>query len=150
MLERRGTRGVLGVAGVLAVLAGCRADGEAPEGPAAAAHREAVEESGPPPGALPEGITAEQAEEGRRTYRLLCVTCHGGDGEGTQLGPSLVDGEWRLAEGGAFPAVVEVVRAGVDPPEEYPVPMPGAEELQLSEEEVRAVAAYAYSLGRRE
>jgi mono/diheme cytochrome c family protein len=146
MRDSRGWLWVAAVAG-LAVIGACRPEAE--PGAAAAAHAEAVEDAGPPPGELPEGVTAEEAREGRRLYRVACVMCHGENGEGTQLGPSLVDGEWRLAGEGGHDQIVQVVRAGVETPEEYPVPMPDAETAGLSEEQVRAVAAYAYSLGRR-
>jgi mono/diheme cytochrome c family protein len=144
----RDWRGWLAAALVgFAAVGGCRPESDA--GPAAQAHAEAVEDAGPPPGELPEGVTAEEAREGQRLYRVACVMCHGESGEGTQLGPSLVDGEWRLAEGGGHDQIVQVVRAGVERTEEYPVPMPDAETAGLTEEQVRAVAAYAYSLGRR-
>jgi mono/diheme cytochrome c family protein len=146
MRDRRGWVWVAAVAG-LVVAGACRPEAE--PGPAAAAHAEAVEDAGPPPGELPVGVTVEEAREGQRLYRVACVMCHGEGGEGTQLGPSLVDGEWRLAEGGAHDQIVQVVRAGVEAPEAFPVPMPDAETAGLSEEQVRAVAAYAYSLGRR-
>lgn len=130
--------------------AGCRDDGGEAPGPAAEAHEEAVAGAGPPPGQLPENVSEEEGREGRRLYGEACVMCHGREGEGTQLGSSLVDGEWRLAEGGSFEAIVQVVQAGVEEPEEFPVPMPAAEAIRLSPEQVRAVSAYAYSLSRRQ
>jgi mono/diheme cytochrome c family protein len=148
MREWRGAAVSAAALVMLAVLGGCKR--EAQPGPGAEAHREAVEDAGPPPGALPEGVTEEQAREGRRLYRQACVMCHGEAGEGTQLGPSLVDGEWRLAADGTFEGMLEVVRAGVQEPEEFPVPMVGAEEAGLTDEQARAVAAYAYSLSRRQ
>jgi mono/diheme cytochrome c family protein len=149
MRDWRGRWTTAAALAALLVAGGCRDDGGA-AGPAAQAHEEAVEDAGPPPGQLPENVSDEEGREGRRVYREGCVMCHGEEGEGTQLGPSLVDGEWRLAEGGSFEAITQVVQGGVEEPEEFPVPMPSAEAARLSPEQVRAVAAYAYSLGRRQ
>jgi mono/diheme cytochrome c family protein len=146
--RRRWTVAAAALAALL-VAGGCRDDG-GDGGPAAQAHEEAVEDAGPAPGQLPENVSADEGREGRRLYREGCVMCHGEEGGGTQLGPSLVDGEWRLAEDGSFEAIMQVVQAGVESPEDFPVPMPSAEAARLSQEQVRAVAAYAFSLGRRE
>lgn len=103
-------------------------------------------DSAPPPGAMPQGISAEVGAEGRRVYASTCIACHGEDGRGTQLGPSIADGEWRNVPGGSFEEIATLVRQGVPQPEEYEVAMP-AYAGYLTEEQIRAVAAYTYSLG---
>jgi mono/diheme cytochrome c family protein len=104
-------------------------------------------EEGPPPGELPQGLTAEQGAEGRRLYRTACVMCHGEQAEGTQLGPPLAEGEWSRG-GGAFEEIVQVVTEGAPATDGYGVPMPARGGGAMDDEQIRAVAAYAYSLSR--
>lgn len=129
-------------------IGGCERGADADRNRAREASLGEVEEQGPPVGVLPEGVSAEAGREGRRLYSRACVMCHGERGEGTQLGPSLVDGEWTHAEGGGYAAVVEVVRAGVPEPAEFPVPMTPAGDGTFTDDEIRAVAAYAWSLAQ--
>lgn len=96
-------------------------------------------------GTLPPGVDREVAVQGRKLYAESCVVCHGQNGEGTQLGSSLVDAEWVHAQGGTLESIEQVVRAGVADPENYPVPMHPYGEL-LNPEQIRAVSAYTYSL----
>lgn len=143
------------VLAALLALAGCGDGGEARgAAPAAAGEGEQEPREGlglaadvPVPGTPPPGVSPAALEEGQRLYATSCVVCHGPEGEGTQLGPSLVDEESIHLSTGSFPEMVEVVRAGVAEPEEFPVPMHAYGEL-LTEQEVQAVTAYAYSLRR--
>lgn len=104
-------------------------------------------EEGPPPGELPQGATAEQASAGRRLYRTACIMCHGERAEGTQLGPPLTEGEWSRGTG-SFEDIVQVVTEGAPATGEHGVPMPPRGGGAMSEEEIRAVSAYTYSLSR--
>lgn len=97
--------------------------------------------------ALPAGVTADMVTDGRKLFGTTCVVCHGPDARGTQLGPSLQDGEW-LQISGEYDEIVRVVQAGVPEPEEYPVPMPPEGGGRFTGEQVRAIAAYVYSLGQ--
>jgi mono/diheme cytochrome c family protein len=108
---------------------------------------EARVEEGPPPGELPPGITAEQGAEGGRLYRTACIMCHGENAEGTQLGPALATGEWARG-GGSFDDIVEVVTEGAPAAGDFLVPMPPRGDGTFTDDQVRAVAAYAYSLSR--
>lgn len=99
-------------------------------------------------GTLPPGVTREVAEEGRKLYAGSCVVCHGENGGGNQLGPSLVDAEWVHAQGGSLESIAQVVRAGVAEPQKYGVPMQPYEGL-LNAEQIRAVSAYTFSLRGR-
>lgn len=103
----------------------------------------------PPPGArpLPGGVTGAMAAEGRRLFSETCVVCHGPDARGTQLGPSLVDDEW-IHVSGEYGEILRLIREGVPEPEEHPVPMPPLGGGAYTEAEVRALAAYVYSLDR--
>jgi mono/diheme cytochrome c family protein len=148
-MRRAGLVGVL-VALVLGVapLAGCR--GEKGGGAAAAEEPEEEVKGAAAPGArpLPAGTTPKMAARGRKLFAETCTVCHGPDAAGTQLGPSLVDAEW-LEGGGTVPEIERVIREGVPEPQEYPVPMPPLGGGSYTEEEVRALSAYVFSLGRQ-
>lgn len=105
-------------------------------------------DSGPPPGQLPQGVSAQQGSEGRALYRGACVMCHGEGGQGTQLGPSLVDATWSQGSG-SFEEITRVVTAGAPATEEFGVPMPPRGNGRMTDAQIRAVSAYAYSLARR-
>lgn len=77
-----------------------------------------------------------------------CTTCHGPDGKGTQLAPDLTDAQWLNADG-TYASIVATITTGVSKPKQYPGVMPPMGGAQLTPEQVRAVAAYVYSLSRR-
>jgi mono/diheme cytochrome c family protein len=87
-------------------------------------------------------------EEGERLYATACIACHGPGGNGTQLGPSHRDEEWIHVDG-SLESMMELIRAGVPSPKEHPVPMPPLGGGDFDDEQVRALAAYVYSLSRR-
>jgi mono/diheme cytochrome c family protein len=95
---------------------------------------------------LPPGTTIEMAREGRELFRV-CSTCHGVDADGTQLGPSLRDQEWLHGEG-SFEEIQRVIHEGVDPPREYPIPMPAGGGGNFTEDQVRSIATYVHALSR--
>jgi mono/diheme cytochrome c family protein len=109
---------------------------------------EAPGDSGPPPGQLPQGVSADQGSQGRALYRTACVMCHGEGGGGTQLGPSLVDNEWTRGSG-SFEEIIQVVTAGAPATEQFGVPMPPKGNGTFTDAQIRAVSAYTYSLARR-
>jgi mono/diheme cytochrome c family protein len=116
--------------------------------PDAAAEAQRDDPSGPA-AHLPEGVTAEEVADGERLFvEIGCHVCHGEEGVGTQLGPSLTDGEW-LAIGGERDEIARVIVEGVARPREHPTAMPPAGAV-LGEEEVRSLAAYVYTLSRGE
>lgn len=98
---------------------------------------------------LPEGVTAAMVEEGGEIFAGsgMCATCHGTDGEGTPIGPNLSDDEWLNIDG-AYEAIVELVTNGVPEPQEHPTPMLPKGGSQITDEQVRAVAAYVWTLSR--
>lgn len=133
---------------LLTVVSGCgRGEDEAGAGRSRTARAEAAGDSGPAPGQLPSGVTAAQGSEGRRLYRATCVMCHGERADGTQLGPSLVDSTWSRGSG-TFDEIIAVVTEGAEKTEEFGVPMPPRGNGALTDAQIRAVSAYAYSLAR--
>jgi mono/diheme cytochrome c family protein len=100
----------------------------------------------PAPGTPPAGATAEMLASGQQTFGGICMTCHGADAKGTQLAPNLTDSEWINVDG-TYDAIINVVKTGVPTPKQAPAAMPPMGGAQLSDEQVRAVAAYVWSLG---
>lgn len=73
-----------------------------------------------------------------------CLTCHGQNAAGSQIGPSLADAEWLHGDG-SYPFLVNTITAGVPTPKRYPAAMPPMGGAQLTAAQVRAVAAYVYA-----
>lgn len=97
--------------------------------------------------ALPEGSTLEELEAGRTGF-VVCTVCHGLNGEGTQLGPSLRDTAW-IHIPADIDSIARIIRTGVESPEEFPMPMPVMGAGDFDESELRAVASYVYALSRK-
>lgn len=145
----RNVRWITAAALLLAVfVSGCNRGGQGGGADQPGKGAEVRGDSGPPPGQLPQGVTAGQANEGRRLYRTACVMCHGEGGAGTQLGPSLVDDDWSRGTG-AFQEVIQVVTEGAPATEQFGVPMPPRGNGTFTDAQIRAVSAYTYSLARR-
>jgi mono/diheme cytochrome c family protein len=137
---------------VLALLLAAAACGggeeETPAASDVAAAASEIEEIDPALAAkLPEGVPFRLAEQGRELFPV-CATCHGFEGEGTQLGPSLADPEW-IHGTGTLQDIERVILSGVDEPETFPVPMPVLGGGEFTAEQVRALSAYVYLLSRR-
>jgi len=100
-------------------------------------------------GAVPEGATAEMVDQGQVVFAGsgLCYVCHGAAADGTQLGPDLTDSEW-LNTDGSYESIIAVVTDGVPEPKAAPGPMMPRGGTTISDDEVRAVAAYVWSLSR--
>jgi mono/diheme cytochrome c family protein len=77
-----------------------------------------------------------------------CYTCHGPTGKGTPSGPDLTDGQWLDCDG-SYESLVNVIAKGVPRPKRYPIPMPPTGGVPLTPDQVRAAAAYVYSLSHR-
>ena len=102
------------------------------------------------PDSLPEGVTAAMIASGRQLFAGggLCRFCHGADGRGS-IGPDLTDGEW-LHGTGSFADIAARVLSGVGSGESRSGQiMPPRGGSGLDDAQVRAVAAYVWSLGRR-
>lgn len=79
----------------------------------------------------------------------LCFSCHGPDGKGTPTGPNLTDNQWLDADNGSYDAIVQTITTGVPKPKQYPAPMPPMGGASLTPDQVRAAAAYVYSLSHK-
>ena len=107
-----------------------------PEGPA-----EAVD--------LPDGVTQAMVTAGQTIYggAGMCFACHGANGTGSPLAPALNDSTWLHIDG-SFDAIVELVNIGVPTPMQYPAAMLPRGGSAITDEQVREVAAYVYSISR--
>ena len=76
----------------------------------------------------------------------LCYVCHGPAGKGVAgLGPNLTDKEWLNGDG-TVAFIEKTVTEGVPKPKKAPAPMPPKGGGQLNDEQIKAVAAYVFSL----
>lgn len=95
-------------------------------------------------------ITPATVADGRAAFQGAggCAACHGEDGAGTEDGPSLVTGHWKLGDG-TFAWLIHMTRHagwGAPNPQADPKPMRGPGVLDSAA--VRSVAAYVFSISR--
>lgn len=96
----------------------------------------------------PAGVTDSAIQWGRALYRgpANCSACHGRQGRGTAYGPDLADAIWWHGPG-SYEWLVREVAHGI--PEQLTVtgqPMPARGEAPMNPDDVRAVAAYVWSI----
>ena len=101
------------------------------------------------PSLLPEGVTVEMVEEGRELFfgGGICYTCHLMDAKGGPLAPDLTDDAWLNVDG-EYLSIVELIITGVAQPVEHIGAMLPRAGMVLTDEQVEALAAYAYMLSR--
>lgn len=102
---------------------------------------------------VPPGATREMVALGGRIYRgqvggAPCTGCHGESGQGTTLGPALTGKKWLWSDG-SLAGITKAINDGVSQPKEYRSPMPAKGGAQLTDDQVKAVAAYVWSLSHR-
>jgi len=104
------------------------------------------------PDSLPAGVTAAMIDQGKQLFAGpgLCAVCHGPDANGLpNLGVNLTDREW-LHSDGSYQALIKQVTTGVPAGQSKSgVVMPPKGGSALTDEQVRAVAAYVWSLSHR-
>jgi mono/diheme cytochrome c family protein len=98
---------------------------------------------------LPPGVTQDMVAQGQQLYGSTgnCFTCHGQGGTGTPLAPSLNDSGWIHIDG-SLDQLAEIIAAGVPVPSQYPAAMPARGGAPLTDEQVRLIAAYVYTISR--
>ena len=77
-----------------------------------------------------------------------CSACHGQDAKGTAVAPDLTDSQWLNGDG-SYQFIVNTITNGVPQPKQHPAPMPPMGGAQLSQDQIKAVAAYEYSLSHK-
>ena len=88
---------------------------------------------------------------GRALFRgaANCAGCHGAEGHGSESGPDLTDRAWLHGDG-SYRMIATLVLHGVTRDESAkgkPMPMRGW--APVNDDEVRAVAAYVWSIGQK-
>ena len=99
---------------------------------------------------LPQGVTPDMVAKGKKVFSGagLCLACHGPDGKGT-IGPNLTDKEWLHVDG-SFEQIVKLVLSGVDQAASKTGQiMPPKGGSSINEADVRAVAAYVWTLSHK-
>jgi mono/diheme cytochrome c family protein len=77
-----------------------------------------------------------------------CYACHGANAQGA-VGPNLTDAEWVHSDG-SYDAIVKQITTGVTAEQsKTKIPMPPKGGAQITDDEVKAVAAYVYSLSHK-
>jgi mono/diheme cytochrome c family protein len=98
---------------------------------------------------LPEGVTKEMIQEGGTIYSGagLCHACHGQEGKGIpNLGADLSDDDWIHSDG-SLDGIITTISNGVSGDEStVGTTMPPKGGSAISDEQVKAVAAYVWSL----
>jgi mono/diheme cytochrome c family protein len=104
----------------------------------------------PAVGQAPAGATPAVIAQGDSIFHSKgnCYACHGANGQGA-VGPNLTDAEW-LHSDGSYDAIVKQVTNGVPQAESKSgIPMPPKGGATITDDEVKAVAAYVYSLSHK-
>lgn len=98
---------------------------------------------------LPEGVTAAMVAQGETIFTGtgICYTCHMPGGVGGPLAPNLTDEEWINIDG-SYDAIVNLVMTGVPEPVQHPGIMLPKGGTNISDDDVRAVAAYVWTLNK--
>jgi len=100
--------------------------------------------------AAPKDVTPEAIATGKKLFggAGLCSACHGAKAEGG-VAPSLTDTVW-LHSSGTYDEIVALILAGVPAGKSKSgIPMPPKGGSSLNEEQVKAVAAYVWSLSHQ-
>ena len=101
-------------------------------------------------GVLPAGITAAQVALGRAIYQGqakggTCAGCHGSDGRGSMAGGSLTGPDFAWSDG-SVDGLAATITKGVEKARKVSGAMPALGGSALTPEDVKAVAAYVWTL----
>ena len=103
------------------------------------------------PQSLPAGVTESVIAEGKKIYggRGLCYLCHGAV-PGGGIGPSLSDSTWIRSEGRYEEIATQIFNGTTREESKTGVAMPPRGGSHISDDEVRAVAAYIWAVSHPE
>jgi cbb3-type cytochrome c oxidase subunit III len=99
---------------------------------------------------LPSGVTQAMVDKGNEIFHKqgLCYACHGQDGKGL-VGPNLTDDVWIHSKGTYEEIVAQITKGVTKEESKSGVPMPAKGGSSISDEDVKAVAAYVWSLSHK-
>jgi cbb3-type cytochrome c oxidase subunit III len=98
----------------------------------------------------PAAVTAAAIAQGDSIFHSKgnCYACHGANAQGA-VGPNLTDAEWIHSDG-SFDGIVKQINEGVAQAQSKSgIPMPAKGGATITDDEVKAVAAYVYSLSHK-
>lgn len=106
-------------------------------------------------GGMPVGVTTAMITLGDSLFHAAsCVRCHGADAKGAQNGPSLM-GPTFMHVNGTYEDYVRLIMSGVpadsikDKSHRFAMRPKGGGQTPLTDDQVKAVAAYVYSLSHK-
>jgi mono/diheme cytochrome c family protein len=141
----RSTAALLGLAAIAACSKGSSSTNTAPA--------PATSQANAAPAAAARPFTAAQVAMGDSIYHARgCRNCHGMDAKGAANGPNLTTGKFMHVDG-SYQGFVDLITTGVpadkikDPAHKVAMsPRGGARPAPLTDDQIKAVAAYVYSL----
>jgi mono/diheme cytochrome c family protein len=99
---------------------------------------------------LPPGVTKDMVTQGDAIFHGsgLCFACHGNDAKGA-VGPNLTDDQWIHSKG-TYDDIVKSIMVGVTKEQSKTGNiMPPKGGAEISDAEVKAVAAYVWTLSHK-
>ena len=102
------------------------------------------------PAPAPTGVSAELIAQGDKIFHGpgLCYACHGSNAQGA-VGPNLTDGEWLHSKGTLEEITAQVMKGVPKEESKSGIVMPPKGGSAISDDDVKAVAAYVYSLSHK-
>ena len=99
---------------------------------------------------LPTGVTQAMVDKGNEIYHKagLCYACHGTDAKGL-VGPNLTDDVWLHSKGTYDDIVKQIVDGVTKEQSKSGVPMPAKGGSSITDDEIKSVAAYVYTLSHK-
>ena len=99
---------------------------------------------------LPSGVTQAMIDTGNEIFHKsgLCYACHGPEAKGL-VGPNLTDDVWLHSKGSYEEIVAQVIKGVTKEESKSGVPMPPKGGSSISDDDVKAVAAYVWSLSHK-
>ena len=98
----------------------------------------------------PAAVTAAAIAQGDSLFHTTgnCYACHGANAQGA-VGPNLTDAEWIHSDG-SYDAIVKQINVGVTAEQaKTKIPMPPKGGATITDDQVKAIAAYVYSLSHK-
>src|SRR5215213_7911359 len=104
----------------------------------------------PPAGASSAAPSAELIAQGDKVFHGPgnCYACHGTNAQGS-VGPNLTDAEWIHSKGSYEEIVAQVTKGVTKEESKSGIVMPPRGGSTISDDDVKAVAAYVYSLSHK-
>jgi mono/diheme cytochrome c family protein len=99
---------------------------------------------------VPEGATQAMVDKGNEVFHKagLCYACHGQDAKGL-VGPNLTDDVWIHIKGSYSELIAQIAKGVTKEESKSGVPMPAKGGSTISDDDVKAVAAYVWSLSHK-